>query len=208
MKGFLGVTSIIIIAMVLMFFGGAIYDITAAAGYCGLAVTDPNSNYDCGTLWDTVGRTFVFPDRNIYEGTATLQKLRDMEPSQLDELGIVAQATANDAEFQIIRGLAGFFILFGFLAFVFIKAGPSSSIDAGSKFIAILAALLVMLAMSAIFDDTPEHGEFAIFGERTPFKGIRLLLSDPEVMADIIDDSSVLPGTMNTTHLETGNYTI
>lgn len=191
-----GVKGILILVTLLMLFGGAVYDITTTAGRCALAVSQPQLGYDCDDLISTLGRTVISPDRNIRRGTEGIMVLRNLDNQTLSEIGVLRDAQISQFNMQIILGWAGFLVLFAFLAYVFIHAGPASSIDAGSLAIAIFAAFMIMAVASAIFDDNPEHGAFAIFGERTPFKGIRLFLANPDVMSSVVDETSVLPGTL------------
>jgi hypothetical protein len=103
---------------------------------------------------------------------------------------------------QIILGLVGTVILFLFLTWFFIKATPSSVIHIDSKGMAVLVAMLVLGILMVLAyqysDNTPEHGYLAIFGDLTPFRGLRLFISEWDVVMITVDSTSILPGTLTT----------
>lgn len=192
------IKGLVILASILVLFGGAMYDLTTTAGRCGLALTSPQAGYSCDEFWGTIGKTIILPDQNIGKGVTGILNIREVEQSALDELGIIPDIQESQFRNQIILGIVGIGVLFLFLSYVFIKLSPSSGIDAGSLGVSILAAFLVLTALMVMFDDGPEPGFMEIPGANTPFKGLRSLMAHPEVLRDVVDETSVLPGTLTT----------
>ena len=192
----IGIKSIFMIVVMLLLFGGAIYDIATTAGRCALSVSAPNSGYDCDSLWLTVGKTIISPDRNVGKGVEGILAIRQIDDDILSEINVLREPQTMQFQQQIIIGLSGFLVLFLFFAWICIKISPSSGIDAGSLLVSVLLAFLIMAFVSAVADiETEEHGCYAVLGERTPFKGIRSLACNPDVFGEIIDETALLPGT-------------
>jgi len=204
MKGFFGLKGIILLAAFLLLFGGAFYDLTTTAGRCGLSVTNPELDYSCDEMYTTVGKILVMPDRNVATGITGVKTMQNVSDETLTEIGVLRDTQSKQYQQLILLGLIGWIVLLGLFSYIFIKLSPASGIDAGSLAIAIFAAFLVMAAFSAICDDTPEHGHLAIFGERTPFKGLRLLLANPDVLGGVVDETSLLPGTLTVDDIVNG----
>jgi hypothetical protein len=192
------IKGLVVLAAALLLFGGAFYDITTTGARCGLSVTNPNAGYDCNEFWGTLGKTVIMPDQNIGKSTLGIVALREADQYTLESLGIMAETQEASYRNQILLGIVGIAVLFLFLAYVFIKLSPSSGIDAGSLGVSVFAAFLVLSLIMVMFDNGPEPGFMSIPGVNTPFKGVRTLLKYPNVMSDIVDDTSILPGTITT----------
>ena len=191
MKGlfFFGIKGIAILIGIILIFGGALYDITVTGVRCGFALSG-STEYTCDEFYESTGKTLIIPDRNIKKGTLAIMKLRSYDNETLTELGIIQEVQEQTFRNQILLGLVGEFILFLFLAYIFIKLSPSSSIDLGSILIAILLAIVLMAFIqtgySAFIEGEPE----------VPFSGLWTLLEHPEVLSEVVDQTAVLPGTL------------
>lgn len=222
MKGLFGLGIIgsgVILVFVLYIFGGAVYDITTTSARCALYFNPEMNtfNYTCNSLIYTLGNTVLFPDTNVKDGTNEILAIRALSDkfnnqdvlNQLNQTGILTQhdvdnimikQTGDETEsrFKIIRGLVGLFVILMLLIYVFIKATPSSLVFIDSRIQSIVMAFVVVSLIMVMVDSSPDTGVLSIEGLNMPFKGVRTLLSHPEVMYDIVDQTSLLPGTMTT----------
>lgn len=198
MKGFFGLKGIILLAAFILLFGGAFYDLTTTTTRCGLSITNPEMNYSCDDMVSTVGKTVIMPDQNIGKGVNGIVTMKNLDNETLSKLGVMYSSQKASFMNQIILGGVGLAVLFGILAYVFVKLSPASGIDAGSLFMSLFAAFLVLSLIMVAFDDSPEPGIFSVFGDRTPFKGVRTLIKYPDVFMDAVDETSLLPGTLTT----------
>lgn len=192
------IKGLFILVSALLLFGGAIYDITTTGARCGLSVTAPEGGYSCNDLWWTLGKTAIMPDQNIGKGTLGIVTLRGASNETLEEIGVMRDTQEASYRNQIIIGVVGMVVLFLAFCWIFIKISPSSGIDAGSMGVSILAAFLVISLLMVMFDDGPEPGLLSVPNVNTPFKGIRTLMANPDVLSAVVDDTSILPGTLTT----------
>ncbi len=199
-KGFFPIKGLILLVAFLVLFGGAFYDLTTTSARCGLSFTEvgKENNYTCNEMIITFGKTVVVPDQNIGKGVQGILSMRALGPEVLDQIGVLADIQEQQFIYQIIIGFVGFLVLFGLLAFIFIKISPSSGIDAGSLGVSLIAAFLLISLLMVMFDESAEPGFFGIEGAKTPFRGIRLLLSNPDVLFSVVDETALLPGTLTT----------
>lgn len=191
MKGFFELKGIIILLFAVVFFGSAMVDASITGVRCGLG-TIGQGEYNCNEFGATVGSTFIFPDRNIQSGVESIILLREYKnnnPEVIDELSTVVDTDESNYRLKIMIGLGGLFMLIALLIWVFITLGPSSSIDAGSKAIAIFAGFLVFSVVYLAYTGIVE-GEAQV-----PFSGVISLIQHPDVLSDVVDDTSILPGT-------------
>jgi uncharacterized protein YunC (DUF1805 family) len=203
MKGFFGVKGVIMLVAFIMLFGGAIYDLTTTSVRCGMAVNDPNSGYGCGELSITLVRTVMVPDDNVAKGVNGIKTLDNLDNETMSKLGIMYGPQRSSFMNQIILGLVGTAVLVLLLWFIYIKIAPSTHMDAGAYMVAFLAALftisfIMVVSYSMVDDPTPEPGYLAVFGGATPFRGLRTLIANQGVILQAVDETSLLPGTLET----------
>lgn len=192
------IKGLVILAAAIMLFGGAFYDLTTTGVRCGLSVVNGNTEYSCDEFWMTLGKTVIMPDQNVGKGTLGIMAIRDADNETLSELGILADTQEASYRNQIVLGIVGVGVLFLFLIYIYIKLSPSSGIDAGSLGVSILAAFLTLSLIMVMFDDGPEPEFMSVPGINTPFKGVRTLMANPDVLSAVVDDTSILPGTITT----------
>ncbi len=197
-KGFFPIKGLILLIAFLVLFGGAFYDLTTTSARCGLSFTEvgQENNYTCNDMIITFGKTIIVPDQNIGKGVDGILALRSIDAETLQDIEILADIQEQQFRYQVIIGVVGLAILFGLFAFIFIKMSPSSGIDAGSLGISLLAAFLVLALFMVMFDESAEPDFLGIEGAKVPFRGVRMLLMNPDVMFDVIDETALLPGTL------------
>jgi hypothetical protein len=196
MKGIIGgIKGIGLLVIALIIFGGAIFDLVTTGGQCALVLAGAG-DFDCGEFTASIGSTFITPDRNVWKGTMGIVELRGMDNETLSSLGIIADAQEDGFRRQIYYGLAGIILLVVLMIYIFLKMVPSSSFDASVTLLVILLAVGIVAGLqvgySAFVEGQPEW----------PFSGVMTLANNPMVLGNVIDDSSLLPGT-----LETGDIT-
>lgn len=195
-----GVKTVALLILGLIVLSGAIYDLTTTGGQCAIGTYSPETGYTCDPLWMTLGATFVFPDDNLWKGTEGMLSLQAKTPAERAEMGIDAEIQESHSRNMIYLGFAGLIFLFAFLSYVFYKITPSSIIDASAKMMPLVTALAIMGLLMAMYDDKPEPGFMELPGTdgKTPFKGLRHFLANPDVLKGVVDDTSVLPGILTT----------
>lgn len=196
-----GVKGILIVVMLILLFGGAIYDMTTTAGRCGLSFTDPESNYSCDEFGITALNMFTTPDKNIERGVNGILSIRNLDNQTLSDIGIVRESQTVRFQHDVFLGLAGLIVLIGFFTWLGLTMSPSSNIDAGGKALAVLFAIVIVTSASIIgnfYDGGDSQAPGAIFGKLTPFPGLRSLIFNTDVLGEVVDESSILPGTLNT----------
>ncbi len=181
-----------------MLFGGAVYDLTVTSARCGLSYATPAANYTCDEMWPTIAKTIMMPDQNIGKGTIGVMAMRELPDETIEQFGVVRDVQEQSFRTQIIIGIVGLGFLSIFLSWFFIKVSPASGIDLGSLSVSILCAFLTISVIMVMFDESAEPGFLGIENARVPFKGLRTLLAHPDVMATVIDDTALLPGTLTT----------
>lgn len=207
MSGFFGFKGILILAAVMILFGGAVYDLTTSGVRCGIGVANPATNYTCEDLTASFGRTFVFPDENVNKGVNGVLVLDTLPNETLAEIGVMRSAQRSSFQTQILIGIVGTVVMVGILAFIFTKIAFSSGHELGAFFICLLAAIVVFSFMQvagySLGNAESEPGYLNVFGDATPFRGIRNLMKNPGVFAEAVDQTSILPGTLTTNDILT-----
>lgn len=195
MKGIIGgIKGIGLLVIALIIFGGAIFDLVTTGGQCGLNLAGAGE-FDCNDFTASIGSTFITPDRNVWKGTMGIVELRGMDNETLSELGIIAEAQEDGFRRQIYYGLAGVALLVVLLIYVMMKMIPSSGFDASVTMLVVLVAVGIVAGLqvgySAFVEGEPEW----------PFSGVMTLVNNPTVLGSVIDDASILPGTLETTDI-------
>ena len=194
MKGLIGVKGFFILIVLIVLFGGAIYDVTTTGVRCALG-TIGKGNYTCDEFGQVAGATVVFPDRNIEAGVDSILTLRELEindPELFTELGPLITTDEQGYRNQILIGIAGTIVIFAALIWFFLKVTPSSLIHIDSRMSAVLMAFLVYVVAYLMFTGFIE-GQIQM-----PFTGLFKLIGNTEVMSELIDYTSALPGTLTT----------
>lgn len=190
MKGIIGgIKGIGLLVIALIIFGGAIFDLVTTGGQCALVLAGAG-DFDCNEFTASIGSTFITPDRNVWKGTMGIVELRNMNNETLSELGIIADAQEDGFRRQIYYGLAGVALLVVLLIYVIMKMIPSSGFDASVTVLVILVAVGIVAGLqvgySSFVEGQPEW----------PFSGVMTLVNNPTVLGSIVDDTSMLPGTL------------
>jgi hypothetical protein len=194
MKGLVGVKGFFILIVLIVLFGGAIYDMTTTGVRCALG-TMGHGNYTCDEFGNVAGATIVFPDRNIESGVDSIMTLRELEINDPELYASLEPLITTDEQGyrnQILIGIAGMLVIFAALIWFFIKMTPSSVIHIDSRASAVILALLVYIVAYLMFTGFIE-GELQM-----PFTGLFKLIGNTEVMSELVDYTSALPGTLTT----------
>lgn len=199
MKGFIGFAGIFAIIGILTLFGGAFFDLTTTGARCALGVSGVGQ-YNCDEFGGVVGSTIILPDRNVKIGTEAILKLRNLDDDTIEAMGPLYTTNERGFRMQIIMGIVGIMVIVGLLSYVFIKFSPGSKIDAGSYGICVILALVVVMTLHVAYTGLVE-GQAEV-----PFTGVITLVQHPQVMWDVVDETSMLPGTLTSKDiLEEGN---
>lgn len=204
MKGLLGVKGILILVTLIVLFGGAMYDVTTTGVRCAIG-TMGNSNYTCEEFGFTIGSVFVSPDRNIATGVDAILTLREYQvtnPEQYQELAGLISTDEQGYRNQILIGIAGLIVLLGALTYFMLKITPSSILHIDSKFTSVAFAILLFISVYMFYTGWYE-GDLQI-----PFSGLWKLVTNSDVLLDVVDHTSALPGTLTTDDIIGENGTI
>lgn len=198
MKGLIGFTGLFAIIGILTLFGGAFFDLTTTGARCGLGVSGV-SNYTCDEFGGVVGNTIILPDRNVKLGTESIIKLRDLDPDIIDAMGPLYSTNEKGFRMQVIMGLVGIVVIIGLVTIVCVKLTPGSKIDAGSYGLCILFAFLLVCTLHVGYTGIVEGNA------EIPFTGVITFLMNPSVMWDVVDETSLLPGTLTSDDILEGD---
>jgi hypothetical protein len=204
MKGLVSLTSVLALGVIIILFGGAVYDIMTTSVRCGFSLAG-DSTYTCDEFQKTIGLTLVYPDRNIVKGVESIQALEDFrqnDPETYDQLQSVVSAKESDFLNLILVGMIGNVVLIVVMIMVWMKMSPSSKIDSGSLFVSILAGILLYCLIYVAFTTFIEHDP------KVPGAGMYMLIKNPDILFKVIDRTSILPGTLEMGDITNGTNTV
>lgn len=189
MRGFVGISTILILVAILAIFGNMIVNSIEGGILCGMG-------RECDTLLSATGGTILNSEIRVKDAVYAIEN-----PETYADIPNREEYT-NWLRYEIIFGVATTIIIIVILWIILMKVTPSSRIDLFAKVIALVLAILIIGLVQVAYSTFVE-------GRATmPYPGMASLIAHPGAILSTIDWTEVGPPGMNLTNVsETVNMT-